>query len=550
MVRFISESAKMEEARKHMAADILDLTLEIIYWVTGEDYTVMKKSSGESVASRGSGKRGKGRSRITDPPPYSQKKILELTSKITEMLTGEVPIRCQDVAVYFSMEEWEYFEGHKDRYKKVMMEDQQPLKSPLVVSRHRNPPERSPSPSYFQDCLEEEQNVPLDFQEIDVGITSGFEKHKAEYMDDEEWMRSFQGHPLLFPRYEQEHNISQADSLIPNVPLGLHSSDLSDTSGLDICSSNPSLIGTGRKPGDIYPSGLQYPEECSLSLHEAVLREERPFTCSECGKSFIRKQNLVDHVRSHLGEKPFPCSDCGKCFGRKSVLFKHLRIHRGKRPYSCPECGKSFSKKTNVMKHLRTHTSAKPFACSECGKCFAQKSSLVNHYKSHSDKKPFACPECWKWFSKKSYLMLHMRTHTGEKPYSCMECGKGFSKKSSLVRHRRTHTRGKTFSEYGRYFSQKSGNYRHFKNHPDKPFSCPECGKGFSRKANVMVHLRLHTGEKPFACQECGKCFNQKSNLMVHVRLHTGEQPFSCPECGKSFNQKANLLIHLRHHTR
>ncbi|XP_044146379.1 oocyte zinc finger protein XlCOF8.4-like isoform X4 [Bufo gargarizans] len=125
--------------RDHMAARILDLTLEIISLITGEDYTVVKKSSGEFVAPRVSGGWSRTQSPITEPPPHfliHEQKILELTTRITELLSGEVPIRCQDVAVYFSMEEWEYLEGQKDLYMDVMMENNQSLTSPDLTSHY------------------------------------------------------------------------------------------------------------------------------------------------------------------------------------------------------------------------------------------------------------------------------------------------------------------------------------------------------------------------------------------------------------------------------
>ncbi|CAI9564495.1 unnamed protein product [Staurois parvus] len=89
--------------RSHMETEkILNLTLEIIYLLTGERSSRIQNP-------------------ITIPPPPSliptrqkTQKILEVTKKMMELLTGEVPIRCQGVTVYFSMEEWEYLEGHKD----------------------------------------------------------------------------------------------------------------------------------------------------------------------------------------------------------------------------------------------------------------------------------------------------------------------------------------------------------------------------------------------------------------------------------------------------
>lgn len=37
-------------------------------------------------------------------------------------------------------------------------------------------------------------------------------------------------------------------------------------------------------------------------------------------------------------------------------------------------------------------------------------------------------------------------------------------------------------------------------------------------------------------------------HLVSHRRAHTGERPHSCPDCGKTFVEKGNLLRHVRKH--
>ncbi|XP_073433354.1 gastrula zinc finger protein XlCGF66.1-like isoform X2 [Dendrobates tinctorius] len=162
---------------------LLSIAFEIIYLLTGEDYTLVNKTSG------GSHESGR-RSPITDPPLHAQirersnKKILELISKMTELLTGEVPIRCQDVTVYFSMEEWEYLEGHKDLYEDVMMERGQ---HPTPQER-RNPPERCPL--YFQEHPEENHHLPGNQGENTIDI-------KAEIIDEDMEMEADQPSPFI-----------------------------------------------------------------------------------------------------------------------------------------------------------------------------------------------------------------------------------------------------------------------------------------------------------------------------------------------------------------
>ncbi|CAI9538372.1 unnamed protein product [Staurois parvus] len=359
---------RMEEDRSHMTEKILNLTLEIIYLLTGERFPLLK--SGDHM-------------NITVPPcdslnpeRHNMQKILEVTKKMMELLTGE---------------EWEYLEGHKDLYKDVMMDNQPPLTSP-DGSSHGNPPERCPRPLYSRDSTQEGHTIPHHHQSgdpIDIEFEVKAEEEEAYVRDDQQSMEE-DGITGTFIEEDTPTEISTvhgremrktSEDCLPLSPdWKVEDEDITQYSpGENPASSNvhpapPSVDG---------PSDSSYPEAPQTVRDRACLPTGKSFSCPECGKGFRSKSYLNVHKRSHTGEKPYSCPECGKCFSQKSNLVIHQRSHTVEKPYSCPECGKCFSVKSSFYKHQRSHTVEKPYSCPECGKCFSYKSTLFRHQRSH-----------------------------------------------------------------------------------------------------------------------------------------------------------------------
>ncbi|XP_068113046.1 zinc finger protein 154-like [Hyperolius riggenbachi] len=503
----------MDEDQCYMTEKILDLTLEIIYLLTGEDYEVVKKKSGERLTP-GSHLHDPSSIAASLPQPGTPKRnkkkmILDVIHKMIEQLTREVHIRYQDVTIYFSMEEWQYIEGHKDLYKDAMMENQPPLTSP-DVSSNRKPPERCTGLLNAWDCPQEDHTIPHHYQGEENIIIHAEVKEE----EDEMYLRCNQWSAEEMMRTVEENQSSLAissDGQNMRSPLEGHlispPDDAAEDNGVTQCSPGGNPI-TGNTHHRLYheerspdPSNT---EEYSEQSHfvTMVVKPESPSEDTSVDPSISEEYySGRSHNVTQGGNEIFPCSECDKCFRHYSRLVAHQRVHTGERPFSCPECGKCFISKGALHGHQKIHTGDRPFLCSECGKAFSEKGNLLRHKQSHTGERPFPCFKCGKRFTQKGNLYKHQRVHTGERPFSCSECGKGFTQKQFLLIHQRTHT-------------------------GERPFPCPECGKCFAQKTTLLRHQISHTSEPPFTCSVCGKGFIYKGDFQKHQRVHKAHHSF------------------------
>ncbi|XP_072259391.1 uncharacterized protein [Pyxicephalus adspersus] len=308
---------KNRKKRELKTARILNQTLEIITLITGEEWVIVKKDS---------------------------------IHKGIHELTGEVPVKCENVAVFFTLDEWNYVERHKQKYTETV-EDNSPVLRTWKVQENWDSEEE-----YFSE--EEEQEV------------EGSPKRKSS----------------------------------PEWKPGCDSSDLAEEEEEEEESDDPG------KPRNS-ENGIQKESESSRA---APVLEELQYDCDACGEHLTSKGDLIRHKAVNHAVKRYPCPICGIQYDYKSQFIIHQRAHTGEKPFVCQECGAKFGHKSSYLVHERRHKEGKTFECEKCDRRFDKKCELVKHVKTHGKKKRHKCHKCCKRYISRSALMRHKWAHKDE----------------------------------------------------------------------------------------------------------------------------------------
>ncbi|XP_063814482.1 oocyte zinc finger protein XlCOF7.1-like [Pseudophryne corroboree] len=588
--------------KDHTTERILNITLEIIYLLTREVYTVVKKS-GDGVTPCSCPNVSNGLSRTLNPimefSPHSQiherdndQKVLKLTNKIIQLLTGEVPIRCEDVTVYLSMEEWEYLEGHKDLYKDVMMENHQPASSKDMPSSIKtsvaldlqmlSPDSIGEDESLIAFNPKAETNtvnkVAPESTSCDkpLQVTNTSTKYTQTEPTPTEEKSPFIGETANITS-------SPTDSTVRRyIPETSKSSEEGSHTGSDFyrlteqkqnASAQPghemdssdkghltdNIIYTPERPksADItdesnswdadltYPKSLsptdqteaQYTSTCIIEV--ATLCDKGKVTCTDTYTPAERRQK--SYTIAETSEVPTSTG--------KNVMYTNIYT-----PTELTQADLTNIKKELVswedgnleLKNLyippkNVQRKIVPSA-DICGTTPWDR-SLTD--KDSYPKIPFTTTRIKTEWEEGNFADIYAPPDLTQAAYATISI-EDYNKDPSNIDKINKNLSIINCTSYNENYNSR---LTYATPQIIQMYNCPLCNKCFSSSSNLAKHRLICKGRKPHICSGCGKCFASASYLVIHERIHTGEKPYSCSHCGKSFTRKPDLIRHERIHT-
>ena len=246
--------------------------------------------------------------------------------------------------------------------------------------------------------------------------------------------------------------------------------------------------------------------------------EAARFICPLCGKTGLKRCSLSSHFASVHAEKTHKCQypGCDMSFTQKPFLDAHSIMHKEKEV--CPICGGKYQR---LRVHIRERHNKEPYRCDYCGKEYYSRCGIDHHMATQhlGTKSKEKCPQCGEEVQDVRHHIQWMHEGRREQrshPCELAGCGRMFqSAQAAKTHYTAAHTDIREQCKIcGTMVKQLSNHVSQVHNNKSK-HKCEHCGKGFSKRCDVKLHIQRVHENRRYICPQCNKVV---SKIREHLR--------------------------------
>ncbi|KAL3848035.1 hypothetical protein ACJMK2_018918 [Sinanodonta woodiana] len=302
---------------------------------------------------------------------------------------------------------------------------------------------------------------------------------------------------------------------------------------------------------------------------------------SDQSKMYVvhKKQNMHVRFSSEDGRLLYMCQICGRDLSNHASLNRHMLTHNMVKPFRCLLCGKFYIRKYQVQEHIQKHhkgedpkkyysrllpkikriSSSKLIPSSQ-----TDSSSLSTSRLNLSDQSvsmdEFSVEENQFEESKGTHFEtraeVDVQELSSDSDHSLSTLKK--SLQSAASEHVLAATEEKPSNQFmlapPRLKKQDMSSYhlnQSYSEHADDSVDVNQSSFFHQHTSGRVRHMPKKRGRKPqnkvlvLYCDICNKDFNHPSSYYRHLHLHDTKPPFKCEDCGKGFIRKYVYRAHM-----